>query len=175
MSAALWCRGAETEERQKINSPVQTNGSHDVDYHATMMDQVSSLDETLASLQADRDARRFDGTKFEDAVLRHAEDIPSWEIAECWRYREWPDRTSVGAPLPSHDAGIDLVAIKHDGSRVAIQCKARSGDGSVTTTQVQKFGGAAPASLFSERWMVAEARRSAVTEDPWASSTTSLA
>ena len=84
-----------------------------------MMDQVSSLDETLASLQVDRDARRFDGTKFEDAVLRHAEDIPSWEIAECWRYREWPDRTSVGAPLPSHDAGIDLVAIKHDGSRVA--------------------------------------------------------
>ena len=130
-----------------------------------MMDQVSSLDETLASLQVDRDARRFDGTKFEDAVLRHAEDIPSWEIAECWRYREWPDRTSVGAPLPSHDAGIDLVAIKHDGSRVAIQCKARSGDGSVTTTQVQKFGGAAPASLFAERWMVAEARRSAVTED----------
>ena len=130
-----------------------------------MMDQVSSLDETLASLQADRDARRFDGTKFEDAVLRHAENIPSWEIAKCWRYREWPDRTSVGAPLPSHDAGIDLVAIKHDGSRVAIQCKARSGDGSVTTTQVQKFGGAAPASLFAERWMVAEAHRSAVTED----------
>ena len=87
------------------------------------------MTKTLASLRVDRDARRFDGTKFEDAVLRHAEDIPSWEIAECWRYREWPDRTSVGAPLPSHDAGIDLVAIKHDGSRVAIQCKARSGDG----------------------------------------------
>ena len=83
-----------------------------------MRDRVSSLDETLASLQADRDARRFHGTEFEEAVLRHARDVPTWEIAECWRYPEWPARTTVGVPLPSHDAGIDLVAVKHDGSRV---------------------------------------------------------
>ena len=130
-----------------------------------MTDRASSLAETLASLRADRDARRFDGAKFEDAVLRHAAGIPSWEVAECWRYREWPERTTVGVPLPSHDAGIDLVAVKHDGSRVAIQCKARSGGGAVTTTQVQKFAGAAPSSVFAERWMVAEAGRSAATED----------
>ena len=78
---------------------------------------------------------------------------------------EWPDRSSVGVPLPSHDAGIDLVAVKHDGSRVAIQCKARSGDGSVTTKQVQQFAGAAPDSVFAERWFVAEAHRSTATED----------
>ncbi len=71
----------------------------------------------------------------------------------------------VGVPLPSHDAGIDLVAVKRDGSCVAMQCKARSGDGSVTTKQVQQLAGAAPASVFTERWMVAEARRSAATED----------
>ena len=130
-----------------------------------MMDRVSSLDETLVSLQADRDARRFDGTEFEDAVLRHARDVPTWEIAECWRYLEWPERTTIGVPLPSRDAGIDLVAVKRDGSRVAIQCKARSGGGAVTTTQVQKFAGAAPSSVFAERWMVAEAGRSAATED----------
>ena len=130
-----------------------------------MMDQVSSLDETLAYLEADRDARRFDGRQFEDAVLRHAAGIPSWEIAQCWRYLDWPERTAVGVPLPSHDAGIDLVAVKHDGSRVAIQCKARSGGGAVTTTQVQKFAGAAPSSVFAERWMVAAAGRSAATED----------
>ena len=130
-----------------------------------MMNRVSSLDETLASLQADRDARRFHGTEFEDAVLRHARDVQTWEIAECWRYLEWPARTTVGVPLPSHDAGIDLVAVKHDGSRVAIQCKARSGGGTVTTTQVQKFAGAAPSSVFAERWMVAEAGRSAATEE----------
>ena len=79
---------------------------------------------------------------------------------------EWSERTSVGVPLPSHDAGIDLVAVKHDGPRVAILCKTRSGDGSVTTKHVQQFAGAAPSSVFAERWMVAEARRSAATEDP---------
>ena len=109
-----------------------------------MTDQVSSFDETLQALQADTDARRFDGTECDDAVLPDATAIPTWEIAECWRYPEWPGRTSAGVPLPPHDAGIDLVAVKHDGSRVAIQCKARSGDGSVTPTQVQNFGGAAP-------------------------------
>ena len=129
-----------------------------------MTNQVSSLEETLASLQAERDARRVDGTRFEDAVLRHAEDIPSWEIARCWRYPEWPERTSVDVPLPPQDTGIDLVAVKRDGSRIAIQCKARSGDGSVTTRQVQQFAGATPPSVFAERWFVAEARRSQATE-----------
>lgn len=129
------------------------------------LDRTSRLDATLASLQADQEARRADGTQFEDAVLRHAEDIPSWEIAKCWRYLEWPGRTSAGVPLPSHDAGIDLVAVKHDHALVAIQCKARSGGGSVTTTHVQKFAGAAPVSVFAERWMVTDAGRSAATEE----------
>ena len=130
-----------------------------------MTDQISSLDETLAVLQADREARKFDGERFEAAVLQHAVEIPSWEIAKCWRYLEWPDRTTVGVPLPPQDAGIDLVAVKHGGSHIAIQCKARSGGGSVTTKQIQQFAGAAPASVFAERWMVAEAHRSAATED----------
>ena len=130
-----------------------------------MTEQAVGYEETLTSLRAEREARRIDGPQFEAAVLRHAREIPSWEIDQCWPYLEWPDRTSLAVPLPSHDAGIDLVGVKHDGSRVAIQCKARSGDGSVTPTQVQKFGGAAPSSVFSERWMVAEARRSAAAED----------
>ena len=130
-----------------------------------MTDQISSLDETLAVLQADREARKFDGERFQAAVLQHAGEIPSWEIAKCWRYQEWPDRTTIGVPLPPQDAGIDLVAVKHDGSRIAIQCKARSGGGSVTTKQVQQFAGAAPASVFAERWFVAEAHRSTATED----------
>ena len=129
------------------------------------MGQISSLDETLASLRASQDAQLSDGPEFEDAVLRHARNVPTWEIAKCWRYRDWPDRTSVGVPLPSHDTGIDLVAVKHDGLRVAIQCKSRSGAGAVTITQVQKLGGAAPKPVFAERWMVVDAHWSAATED----------
>ena len=46
-----------------------------------------------------------------------------------------------------------------------MQGKARSGDGSLTTKQVQQLAGAAPSSVLAGRWMVAEARRSAGTED----------
>ena len=98
-------------------------------------------------------------------MLRHAKEIPSWEIDKCWRYQDWPERTSVGVPLPAQDVGIDLVAVKHDDSRVAIQCKSRSGTGAVTITQVQKLGGAAPKPMFAERWMVVDAHWSAATED----------
>ena len=115
-------------EALAADGPVQADGPRSVHFHAVMIDQASSLNETLAPLQADRDARRFDGMQFEDAVLRHAADISSWEIAECWRYRKWPACT-VGVPLPPLEAGIDLVAVKRDGSRLAIQCKARSGVG----------------------------------------------
>ena len=140
--------------------------ARDVDFRAAMTDQeLSSLDQTLASLRADREARQFDGARFEDAVLRHARDISGWEVSSCWRFAEWPDRATAGVPLPTHDAGIDLVAVKRDGSRIAIQCKARSGDGSVTTRHVQQFAGAAPSPVFAERWFVAEAHRSAATED----------
>ena len=77
----------------------------------------SRLEQTLAVLEAAEDARRFNGPEFEDAVLRHAQKIPAWEIARRWRYQDWPGRTPVDATLPPHDAGIDVVAVKHDGSR----------------------------------------------------------
>ena len=104
-----------------------------------MTEQISNLNETLAALRAADEARRFDGTEVEDAVLRHAAEIPSWEIAKCWRYRDWPDRTTMDVPLPKDEEGIDLVAVKHDGTRIAIQCKARSGGRSVKTKDVQGF------------------------------------
>ena len=130
-----------------------------------MTEQISNLNKTLATLRAADEARRFDGTEVEDAVLRHATEMPSWEIAKCWRYGDWPERTAIDVPLPKDEDGIDLVAVKHDGTRIAIQCKARSGGRSVTTKDVQGFAGAAPRSVFAERWFVAEANRSKATMD----------
>ena len=37
---------------------------------------------------ADREAGDADGKRFEKVVLRHAEEIPSWEIFKCWDYEE---------------------------------------------------------------------------------------
>ena len=130
-----------------------------------MTDLILSLDETLTALRAAEEARRFDGTEVEEAVLQHAAKIPTWEIAKCWRYKDWPERTAMDLPLPKDEDGIDLVAVKRDGTRIAIQSKARSGGRSVTTKDVQGFAGAAPNAVFGERWFVAEANRSKATTD----------
>ena len=119
--------------------------------------RVRGFENTLSFLREGREARRADGLGLEEAVLRHAPEIPSWEIGKCWPYEDWPGRVAAG--MPRRDDGVDVVAEKRDGSLVAIQCKNRSGDGSVTARQVREFAGAAPEPVFAERWMVAEARR----------------
>ena len=122
-----------------------------------MDDRVRGFENTLSFLREGREARRADGLGLEEAVLRHAPEIPSWEIGKCWPYEDWPGRVVAG--MPRRDDGVDVVAEKRGGSLVAIQCKNRSGDGSVTARQVREFAGAAPEPVFAERWMVAEARR----------------
>ena len=62
---------------------------------------IAGFVETLATLRINRDVKRFDGTEIQEAVLRHSAHIPGWEVARCRRYHEWPDRVSVGAPLPT--------------------------------------------------------------------------
>ena len=107
-----------------------------------MDDRVRGFENTLSFLREGREARRADGLGLEEAMLRHAPEIPSWEIGKCWPYEDWPGRVAAG--MPRRDDGVDVVAEKRDGSLVAIQCKNRSGGGSVTARQVREFVGAAP-------------------------------
>ena len=53
-----------------------------------LTDQTLGFEDTLASLRADREAGCADGKRFQKAVLRHAKEIPSWEIVKCWNYEE---------------------------------------------------------------------------------------
>ena len=56
-----------------------------------MTELVSGFGWRSLLLRASSDARRSEGSQFEDAVLRHAGEIPSWEIAKCWRYEAGTD------------------------------------------------------------------------------------
>ena len=56
-----------------------------------MMELVSGLRWHSRLLLASRDSRRSEGSQFEDAVLRHAWEIPGWEIAKSWRYEAEAD------------------------------------------------------------------------------------
>ena len=69
-------------------------------------------------------------------------------------FHNYPGLSELG--LEPYDDGIDLIAEKTDGRRVAIQCKALS-DGNVTTTMIQKFAG--KATKLDERWLVTTAQQ----------------
>ena len=68
-----------------------------------------------------------DGVWLEVLTAEVAPHIRDWNIGECWRWSEWPDRDEVMPQgTPSVDVGIDLVARRRDdGKWVAIQAKAR--------------------------------------------------
>ena len=110
----------------------------------------------LAALAESSEVRAANGRLLEDIVHDHATEFPEWEVERCWRWSEWPRRADFGLPL--HDYGIDLVAETVTGRTVAIQCKARGGDGSVTPREIREFAGAAK-THYDECWIVTNAHQ----------------
>ena len=112
------------------------------------------LQKKLERLEASVENKTADGALLEELVEQCAGDIPDWEVSDCWPLGDYPGLLELG--LDPYDDGIDLIAEKTDGRRVAIQCKALS-DGNVTTTMIQKFAG--KANRFDERWLVTTAQQ----------------
>ena len=110
--------------------------------------------EVLDRLSRSVEAHEADGRLLEDFVCEHAVNFPTWEVKECWRWPNWPGRAEHG--LPFEDYGIDLVAETITGRTIAIQCKARSANGTVTPKAIREFAGAAR-DYYDERWLVTNA------------------
>ena len=117
-----------------------------------MMD--TDLRTKLDRFEASVENGNADGDLLEELVEQCAGDVPDWEVSDCWALRDYPKLAEYG--LERYDDGIDLIAEKTDGRRVAIQCKALS-DGNVSTTMIQKFAG--KANKFDERWLVTTAQQ----------------
>ena len=112
------------------------------------------LQKKLERFEASVENKAADGPLLEELVEQCAPDIPDWEVSDCWALGDYPGLSELG--LEPYDDGIDLIAEKTDGRRVAIQCKALS-DGNVTTTMIQKFAG--KANKLDERWLVTTAQQ----------------
>ena len=117
---------------------------------------MTDLREKLERFEASVENRTADGPLLEELVEQCAGDVPDWEVSDCWSLRDYPRLSEFG--LEPYDDGIDLIAEKTNGRRVAIQCKALS-DGNITTTMIQKFAG--KANRFDERWLVTSAQQTA--------------
>lgn len=89
------------------------------------------------------------GTKFERFTQSFLQTDPLWseQFEKVWMWDQWPERWGP-------DTGIDLVAERRDGGRVAIQCKFYDPSHRVSKTDIDKFLSASGRGGFTERIVV---------------------
>ncbi len=104
--------------------------------------------------------QQTDGEWLEVVTVEAAPYIREWDIKECWRWNEWPDREVHFLNSTKLDVGIDVVAARRsDGKHVAVQCKSRQLDerghgGSIPNNEIAKFAAASAGGFWAERWIV---------------------
>lgn len=103
------------------------------------------------------------GRWFEDLFMETASQVPDFQVAEIWRWRNWPDREEL-TDLDGRDIGIDLVAKLTDGTCVAIQCKCYSKNHRVSKADIDSFINEANRKVFDLLWVVSTCDWSATAE-----------
>ena len=97
------------------------------------------------------------GRWFEQLFMRIVLQQTEFEIADIWRWPDWPERESLTG-LDGRDIGIDLVAQRTTGEWVAIQCKCYEDRNILGKGEIDKFLGGSQQSVFQLRWVVATCR-----------------
>ena len=101
-----------------------------------------------------------DGAWLEDIAVNAAPRISEWDVAECYRWNDWPQRQAQFPGATKRDVGIDAVAIRRsDGAHIAIQCKSRQLDAdgkgeAIPKHEVDSFASASSSDFWAERWLV---------------------
>ncbi|MCY4067519.1 MAG: DEAD/DEAH box helicase family protein, partial [Acidimicrobiaceae bacterium] len=121
---------------------------------------VEVIEAALSEIEA-KSSLQTDGIWLEHLIVRVAPFVREWDVSECWRWPDWPNREAVVSASSAVDLGIDVVARRRsDGAWIAIQAKSRqldcSGHGSpVNARELDSFlAAAADGSIWAERWLV---------------------
>ena len=93
------------------------------------------------------------GRWFEHLFMAVARELPDFQVADIWTWREWPQRMELTG-LDGRDRGIDLVARLTNGSLVAVQCKCYDSSHRVAKPDVDSFISASDGDAFDLRWVV---------------------
>ena len=116
--------------------------------------EAPTAGEVLERIRLESRSEPEKGRWFENLFKRLILDVPSFEVAQAWRWVDWPDRESHG--FPAKDVSTDLVAELNDGSLVAIQCKCYDESDTIQRKEIDKF--LATSGFFGMRWVVATCR-----------------
>ena len=123
-------------------------------------DNERTIIETAINKTAEMNPQETDGEWLEVVTVESGPYIREWDIEECWRWNEWPDRELHFPETTRLDVGIDAVAVRRgDGEHVAIQCKSRQLDdegrgSSINNNEIAKFTAASVSDFWAERWIV---------------------
>lgn len=78
-----------------------------MDTHLGSTQTAAALDQ-IAARRDDPE----DGIWLEEAVAATAPDIREWDLGDCWRWKERPDREAVFPSSSQADDGIDAVGVR---------------------------------------------------------------
>lgn len=117
---------------------------------------------TPARIRAEARDESEKGLWFEQLFTRVALQEPEFELTQIHRWADWPDR-HVLTGLDGRDIGIDLVAERADGTRIAVQCKCYDDEHRIGKRDINSFLAASQLArdnqpVFSHRWVVTTCR-----------------
>lgn len=109
----------------------------------------SSALKLLDQLYFSSNSKTDKGTKFERFTQSFLQTDPLWseQFEKVWMWEQWPERWGP-------DTGIDLVAERRDGGRVAIQCKFYDPNHRISKADIDTFLSASGRGGFTERIVV---------------------
>ena len=99
-----------------------------------------------------------DGKWLEALVCDLGNRIPEWDFEKVLKWEDWAEREKHFPHSSKQDVGIDNVGIKRNGSVIAIQCKARSGNSELTVDDLGRFAASAAEDIWSGRWVISNAQ-----------------
>lgn len=119
---------------------------------------IDRIDQAIKTV-AEASPQQTGGKWLEKLTVYVGPYIRDWDIAQCWRWDDWPDREQMQPQSTSQDTGIDVVAVNRAGEYLAIQCKSRQLDesgrgGAIVKAEIDSFASASSDDFWSERWLV---------------------
>ena len=127
---------------------------------ATTANNPQAIIEQAIAAADDMSPQHTGGAWLEDIAVSAAPHISEWDVAECYRWNDWPQREAQFPETTNRDVGIDAVAIRRsDGAHIAIQCKSRQLDAdgkgaAIPKHEIDSFASASASDFWAERWLV---------------------
>ncbi|MDA8118619.1 MAG: DEAD/DEAH box helicase family protein [Gammaproteobacteria bacterium] len=120
---------------------------------------MTSIIDLLHTFRQHSTDQRGKGDAFERLMAQYlvTDAVRKQQFKEAWLWSEWPE-LARHPDLNRQDTGVDLVALQHDGTWCAVQCKMYDEDARISMDDLKGFMTLSGKSCFSARLIIATVR-----------------